>query len=864
MTVDNQATGDHNLDADQHSLIDSPDHHPQAEHDSHQPPDANQQPFRPPTLESAEGEPDTGIYIPALQITMNNIRALKNATLDESHCGMAPDDVERLRDPQPASCGLDMSDTHLVKALRHFIYSTDTSRDHYEMIRKVDMAAYPEDEFLSFDQAKRTLRKLSGVVPIRHDCCVASCAAFTGAYFDLDACPYCKAPRYDSQGRPCRQFTTIPIGPVLQALFGSPQTAAEMHYLEKRLTQITEYLRTHDGKMESYDDTACSRDILQAWHTGRITKVDIALQLSIDGAQLYRDRTSDCWVFIWIIHNLPPGLRYKKAFVIPGSFVPGKPKEMDSFLFPSLYHVAAVQREGLKIFDASTSTLIPRATPIVVIASADGPGSASMSGFVGHSGKQGCRLYCEIIGRRRDLDGHYFPVMTKPASYNIPGCSHGDVTFKDLHNFRQNTQATYKKNLQLLLSARTPTQYTTYRLQTGLCKPTLFSGLVSLGIPNIFTMDLMHLSVLNDPDLLLGLWRGTIKRYPPDHVSAWDWAVLKDQKRWKAHGDTIKAAVPFIPSSFGRAPRNPAEKINSGYKAWEFQLYIYGLGPVLLRHLLPMQYWEHYCKLVAGIQVLQRPIITPQGLQDSDKTLKSFVKDFEALYYQRKESRIHFVRHSIHLLTHIAPETVRAGPPACYAQWTMETAIGNLGREIRQDKDFIRNLEERGVLRAQINSLMAMHPKLDINHGLPRLSNYAHAFPNGYALLPRRDNTARPMADLEYNALMIYWQCAGWPNRLSWPNGIVRWGRLELPNGQRARSVWCESSNRSAVRRTSCVEVSELFNFFPPHLSHSYPRLNTRGKCALQMCHITFTYHSTTCIILSLSSTCSPSRMRPF
>jgi hypothetical protein len=588
----------------------------------------------------------------------------------------------------------------------------------------------------------------------------------------------------------------------------SPETAEDMHYLEKRLAKIEEHLRTHNGEMESYDDMACSQDLLQAWASGRFTKDDITLQLSIDGAQLYRDRTSDCWIFIWIIHNLPPGLRYKKAFVIPAGFVPGKPKEMDSFLFPSLYHVAAIQCEGLKYFDASTSTAIPRSVPLVVIASADGPGAASMSGFVGHSGKQGCRLYCEITGRRRENDGHYFPVMSKPHLYNIPGCCHRDVTFKDLRQFRQNTGMIYERNLRLLLSARTPAQYNKFRLKTGLCKPTLFSGLTTLGIPNIFTMDLMHLSVLNDPDLLLGLWRGTIKHYQPDNVSTWDWAVLKDQKRWKAHGETIKAAVPFIPSSFGRAPRNPAEKINSGYKAWEFQLYIYGLGPVLLRHILPQHYWEHYCKLVAGIQILQCPIITPQGLKDGDKILKNFVKDFEALYYQRKESRIHFVRHSIHLLTHIAPETVRAGPPACYAQWTMETAIGNLGREIRQDKDFFRNLEERGVLRAQINSVMAMYPKLEINHGVQRLSIYAHAFPNGYAFLPRRDSTARAMADIEYNALMVYWQRAGWPNRLSWPNRIVRWARLALPNGQRARSIWCESSNRSAIRRTSCVEVS--------------------------------------------------------
>ena len=153
----------------------------------------------------------------------------------------------------------------------------------------------------------------------------------------------------------------------------------------------------------------------------------------------------------------------------------------------------------------------------------------------------------------------------------------------------------------LLLSARNLAQYNKYCLQTGLCKPTLFSGLIILGVPGIFTMDLMHLSVLNDPDLLLGLWQGTIKCYPPDDISTWNWAVLNDKKIWQAHSDSIEAAIPFIPLSFGHAPCNPAKKINSGYKAWEFQLYIYGLGPVLLRHVLLQVYWENYCKLVAGI-----------------------------------------------------------------------------------------------------------------------------------------------------------------------------------------------------------------------------------------------------------------------
>ena len=85
----------------------------------------------------------------------------------------------------------------------------------------------------------------------------------------------------------------------------------------------------------------------------------------------------------------------------------------------------------------------------------------------------------------------------------------------------------------------------------------------------------------------------------------------------------------------------------------------------------------------------------------------------------------------------------------------METAIGNLSKEIHQDKDPFWNLEEHGVLHAQINSVMAMHPKLDVNYGASTLSIYACAFPDGYAFLLRCDTITRPMVQLEHGLLRM-------------------------------------------------------------------------------------------------------------
>ena len=580
--------------------------------------------------------------IDELKMMAEFIKALKGATLEQSN--MQPEDVERLRaaDPTPV---VDATDKHFVKALKTFFSTTNSSQATYNNMRSTMLECYPDDPFLSYDQMRRRVEQLSGVVPIYHDMCQDTCVAFTGPWKDCDHCPICSKPHYrPGTKEPHRQFITIPLGPVIQALYSSPETAKKMHYREQTTDEILEYARMHGGKVKEYSDTTCGRDYLDAVEAGKITKDDVLVQLSLDSAQLYRDKESDCWIFVYIIHNLSPDLRYKKRFVIPAGFIPGpgKPRTPDSFLHPALYHISALQIEGLPIWDASTQKHIQRSVPLIFV-TADSPVMASVSGMVGHSGKFGCRLYCGLPGRRRDRDGHYYPVMLKPNNYNVGGCTHDDVTFLDLKMYRQNVSLRYHNNINQLLHAQNPTQYRDHRLETGLVKQTIFSGLRdSLGIPNMFPLDIMHLINLNDPDLFLSLWRGTLKTYAPDKIDNWDWRVLAG-KVWEAHGKTVALATPFIPSSFGRVPRNPAEKINSGYKAWEFQIYLFGLGPALLRHILPKKYWINYCRYVSGIRILQQWTIYPEDLQRGHKLLCEFEKEFEELYYQRREDHIHFV-----------------------------------------------------------------------------------------------------------------------------------------------------------------------------------------------------------------------------
>jgi hypothetical protein len=45
-----------------------------------------------------------------------------------------------------------------------------------------------------------------------------------------------------------------------------------------------------------------------------------------------------------------------------------------------------------------------------------------------------------------------------------------------------------------------------------------------------------------------------------NHPSTWSWAVFRDVNTWQAHGTAVAAAAQYLPGSFDRKPRNPAEK----------------------------------------------------------------------------------------------------------------------------------------------------------------------------------------------------------------------------------------------------------------------------------------------------------------
>ena len=791
----------HNDGADD-STSEEPDDFDHGNFDEHEQQELNQlEPDPPLATDRDEADENLG-HIENIKFAQEFINGIHTTTFENGSLG--DDVIHGLRNPRDELASISDPDVRL--SLDLFLAVTNASEQTYHACRDAILHRYPDCGILSYYSVKKLVAELTGVIAVYDDMCINSCHAFTGPFSELHSCSICGEARYDvtqsmltGKDVPRQQFCTILLGPQLQALRRSHSGATDMRYLDQKLTHVAEMmdnLQAEGGTDMVYNDIFSGSELQDLVERLRITGDDTVVSLSLDGAQLYQNKKSDTWISIWIINNFSPNRRYQKTRVLPGTIIPGpnKPKITDSYLYRGIHHLFALQREnnglGLRMWDAFTSRII-ESRIILALATADAVGVTEIDGRVGHHGAHGCRLGCQMKGRHKPHTGHYFAVHLKPNNYTVHDCNHPDI---DICNLETPSSVDYQQNLAKVISSRDQHEYEKNRKATGIVKPTILSGLLSdlmIPVPRCFPLDLMHLVFINLGELLIPLWRGTIKCDATDSPTSWEWATLTGDV-WQAHGRLVADTTPFFPSSFHRPPRNPAEKISSGYKAIKYFHYLFGLGPGIFHAVLPSKYWKNFCKLVRGIRIIINRSIMGSELQEAHSKLVQFVEEFENLYYQRRVDRIHFCRPCIHTL-YTAPEVTRVGPGAYYTQFTMERTIGNLGQEIRQPSNPFANLARRALQRSQVNALKSIYRELDSKSEF-KLPRGAMDMGEGYIMLrPRNRYLVEIPGHLAVEAL----------TQAINTSRIRRWGRARLPNGQVARSLWSERRRTSQKIRVS-------------------------------------------------------------
>ena len=669
---------------------------PPSPHQDHQtPPHPGQSPPPPSDFDQTDSEDELGPDPPVeddfpvatylkISIALKFIELVKKATLASQ---FSPDELTDFLDPQEHESA-PPDDPNLRLSLLNFISLMGSSQDTYEVIRRNTQECLPGAELLSYFQVERRTRNLTGLVFWEHHMCVRSCVGFMGPYLNMDHCPRCGEPRYkqkdlDETGGhrkvPRQVFTTFPVGPQLQARWKHPQMAKDMFYRWEKTGELLRERAATGEPPSLFDDILCGDAYLNLVDNAQIGKHNSVLMLSVDGAQLYKSKRSDVWIYIWILLDLAPDKRYKIRNILPGGVIPGPeaPGDLDSFLFPGLAHLSALQNEGLPIWD-SYSQERALSFLFLLLVLADSMAMMELSGSVGHHGRKGCRLLCGFVGRNKVRGTHYYPALLRPTGFeNHRTSSHPDI---DVNTLPLPDPKEYKNDLFYVIASRSQRDYEKRRFNTGIGKPSVFAQIPRiLPLPTCFAGDLMHQPLINMAALLFDLWCKRPDARDHDPSSEWPWAVLTGET-WIRHGKVVAQAARYLPTSFGRTPRNPQEKISSGYKAWEFLYYVYGEGPGIFFNILPDVYYSHFCRLVRAIRIIFQMSILQDELTLAHGLLLQWVLDFERLYCERKPERLHLVRQCVHSLTHLARETCRLGPLWLSSQWTMERVIGYMSQ----------------------------------------------------------------------------------------------------------------------------------------------------------------------------------------
>ncbi|KAH9833141.1 uncharacterized protein C8Q71DRAFT_682898, partial [Rhodofomes roseus] len=173
--------------------------------------------------------------------------------------------------------------------LRVFALKTD-ERLTQRTLKKLPYA-FPGSSMPSTDRLRSRVTFLSGVTPVKYDCCINSCCCFVGPHAGLDACPYCNKQRRSSNGKPQKQFLYILLTPRLQAFAGNTQMATQMKH---RL----QHQHDPDKVTDVYNSTAYHSKLNQhiqihdktLHHKHFSNPRDVALGLSTDGFGPFRRR----------------------------------------------------------------------------------------------------------------------------------------------------------------------------------------------------------------------------------------------------------------------------------------------------------------------------------------------------------------------------------------------------------------------------------------------------------------------------------------------------------------------------------------------------------------------------------------------
>lgn len=192
----------------------------------------------------------------------------------------------------------------------------------------------------------------------------------------------------------------------------------------------------------------------------------------------------------------------------------------------------------------------------------------------------------------------------------------------------------------------------------------------------------MHAVLLGIVRKLLSLW--------------FDQRNFREKYYIRKHIEKVNERIQLmkLPGEIQRRPRSLNERNN--WKANELRswLLIYSVGALF--KILPIEYLNHYVKLVAAIAIYLKTSISQIDLVDARQYIHSFVIDFEKLYGKNN------MVYNMHTISHLPDCVDNLGPIWSFSNFPFENNNGKLVTYVLSPTAVINQISSKYGLRRTI------------------------------------------------------------------------------------------------------------------------------------------------------------------
>ena len=517
------------------------------------------------------------------------------------------------------------------------------------------------------------------------DCCRNGCVAFTAHRETLTECDVCKTPRYRADGRPAKKATYWPLLPWLRMMLADPDIGVGMVSAMKEACQAAA-----DGPPKDLRDWFDGATFRKLYAQGYFsTNTCIALSISTDGFQAWRQRGFEGWPIIATILNVDPSSRVQivSQLILGNTPGPGQPADLESFLHPIA--------EELNSLAAGVSGVTVAGFPepqvvhaFVVQFTTDMPGGDKLLNAVGCNGEYAGRFrtFAGVKLKRRYCYAPYAPDDPPPSKrprFDVQGDTTPRRTAESITAGVAKVESARAAG-QSKAAVRSLAQKEGFKVYSLFFWPSpadkarypSLSYLWGLG-PDLVPYDTMHLFLCNVVPRLWQLFAGENEKLGEDQPCLIPKAVCE------AIGREIRAGRPTVPLSQARSLRN-IYKHSGSYKAVDWMYFLLSVGEVVLADRIPEEVFKMFMFLCRAGRLLFNPSsLMEDELKAVDKLLKRFCHAFYEYVYAGKVERLRLCRPTIVALLDVPANLRSCGPAWSFWQFPAERLIGTLTRLIR-------------------------------------------------------------------------------------------------------------------------------------------------------------------------------------